>query len=95
MDPLLAGDGWLNMLPFWLPGLRRMFLAQRKRGRPRANAAHASMTMPAMAPPPKRRRPWSWTPVLVGTIAVGVVKVNVGVMDGSLTPSQRLSTLAP
>lgn len=49
---LLAGDGWLNMDPFWLPRLRRKH-NNRRNISPAASTTKTTepMTMPAIAPP--------------------------------------------
>ena len=88
---LLAGDGWLNIEPFWLPRLRRRHNNERKT-KPATNAIKTTepTTMPAIAPPDSpffaplaaADEDGEGVDVEVGTPAVKVINE---VMVGSLT----------
>lgn len=94
--PFLAGEGWLNMLPFWLPRLRRKH-TNRKKINPiiSANPTTAATTMPAIAPPD------SFFELLATAeadgddvdfpVGVGVEKDINAVIVGNLTPAHLFS----
>jgi hypothetical protein len=94
---LLAGDGWLNMEPFWLPRLRRKHNNRRKMS-PAANTTKTMepTTMPAIAPPESPFLDPLAVPDEDGEgvdVADGIaVKVVMNdVIVGSLTPAHLLS----
>lgn len=101
----LAGVGWLNKLPFWLPLLRRKHIQSSNISPPISTAATIEpITMPAMTPPDS---PLWDAPAAVPAAAVLdaaledddvgdevtelVAKVIVAVIVGSTTPAHLFS----